>query len=96
MVPAVSLARYTLPEMGRVWSEEHKFKLWLDVELAVCRARAASGEIPPEAMQDISRASVDIGRIDEIEKVKKHDVVSFPIRRLLNRSARTPATSTSG
>ena len=54
VVPAVSLARYTLPEMGRVWSEEHKFKLWLDVELAVCRARAATGEIPPEAMHDIS------------------------------------------
>ena len=73
----MSLARYTLPEMGRVWSEEHKFKLWLDVELAVCRARAAAGEIPPEAMRDISRASVDIERINELEKVKKHDVVSF-------------------
>ena len=63
--------------MGRVWSEEHKFKLWLDVELAVCEARAAAGEIPPEAMQDISRATVDIDRINELEKVKKHDVVSF-------------------
>ena len=77
MVRAVSLARYTLAEMGRVWSEEHKFKLWLDVELAVCRARAATGEIPPEAMHDISRATVDIDRINELEKVKKHDVVSF-------------------
>lgn len=73
----MSLARYILPEMGQVWSEEHKFKLWLDVELAVCEARAAAGEIPPEAMQDISRATVDIDRINELEKVKKHDVVSF-------------------
>ena len=76
-VHAVSLARYTLPQMGQVWSEEHKFKLWLDVEIAVCEARAAAGEIPPEAMPEISRATVDIDRINELERVKKHDVVSF-------------------
>ena len=54
------LARYSRPDMERVWSEEHKFALWLKVEVAVCEARAVAGEIPPDAMPDIRRATFDV------------------------------------
>ena len=45
--------RYTTPEMGRVWSEENKFRRWLDVEIVVCEVLADQGEIPSDAAQKI-------------------------------------------
>ena len=70
--------RYTLPEMGAVWSEENKYKKWLDVELAVCEAWASLGRIPKTALREIrSKAGFSVERIDEIEKVVKHDIIAF-------------------
>ncbi len=72
------IERYTLPEMGRLWSEENKFQKWLDVELAVCEVHAEMGTIPREAVQEIkSRARFSVGRINEIEKTTNHDVIAF-------------------
>ena len=72
------IARYTRPEMGQIWSEENKYRRWLDVELAASEALAESGEVPREAAQALRQhADFDINRIQEIEREVKHDVISF-------------------
>lgn len=72
------IARYTRPEMGRIWESENKFKKWLDVEMAVCEAWAEIGKIPKDAVRKIKKkARFDVERIDEIEKTVKHDVIAF-------------------
>ena len=70
--------RYTLPEMGALWSEETKFQKWLDVEIAVCEVHADMGTIPRDALEQIkSRAKFSVARINEIEKTTDHDVIAF-------------------
>jgi len=70
--------RYTLPEMGALWSEETRFQKWLDVEIAVCEVHAEMGTIPREALEQIkSRAKFSVARINEIEKTTDHDVIAF-------------------
>ncbi|MFN2576134.1 MAG: adenylosuccinate lyase [Pyrinomonadaceae bacterium] len=70
--------RYTLPEMGALWSEETKFQKWLDVEIAVCEVHAEMGTIPADALEQIkSRAKFSVARINEIEKTTDHDVIAF-------------------
>jgi len=72
------IRRYTRPEMGRIWSEENKFQLWLEVELAAAEALAELGEVPAEAAQLLRRhARFDVARILEIERDVKHDVIAF-------------------
>lgn len=72
------IPRYTLPEMGRVWSEENKFQKWLQVEIAVCEVLAEMGEIPQKELSQIQRkAGFSIDRIKEIEKVTRHDMIAF-------------------
>ncbi|HEX8776221.1 MAG TPA: adenylosuccinate lyase [Pyrinomonadaceae bacterium] len=72
------IERYTLPEMGALWSEAAKFRKWLDVELAVCEVHAEMGTIPREAVEEIkARASFTVERINEIEKTTDHDVIAF-------------------
>ena len=70
--------RYTLPEMGALWSEQNKFQKWLDVEIAVCEVHADMGTIPRDALEQIkSRASFSVARINEIEQTTNHDVIAF-------------------
>lgn len=72
------ITRYTLPEMGRIWSEENRFSKWLEVELAACEAWAELGVIPPDALGQIkARADFNIERVREIEQVTRHDVIAF-------------------
>jgi adenylosuccinate lyase len=72
------IPRYTRPEMGKLWDIETKYQKWLDVEIAACEAWAELGEIPKDALKAIKKkARFDIQRIDEIEKVVKHDVIAF-------------------
>lgn len=72
------ITRYTRPEMGRIWSDEQKFKTWLDVEVLACEAQAERGVIPKEAVKNIrEKAQFDVRRIDEIEQKTKHDVIAF-------------------
>jgi adenylosuccinate lyase len=72
------ITRYTLPEMGTLWTEQNKFQKWLEVELAVCEVHAEMGTIPREAVEQIrSRARFSVERINEIEKTTNHDVIAF-------------------
>lgn len=72
------IERYNLPEMRQLWSEEAKFDSWLEVELAVCRARADLGEIPPEEVEELAeKATFAVERIEEIERETHHDVIAF-------------------
>jgi adenylosuccinate lyase len=64
--------------MGRLWDLETKYQKWLDIEIAVCESWAELGEIPKDDLKEIKkRARFDVKRIDEIEKVVKHDVIAF-------------------
>ncbi|MFN2500947.1 MAG: adenylosuccinate lyase [Pyrinomonadaceae bacterium] len=72
------IERYTLAEMGSVWSLGNKFQKWLDVEIAVCEVHAEMGTIPAEAVDEIkAKAAFTVERIDEIEKTTDHDVIAF-------------------
>jgi adenylosuccinate lyase len=72
------IERYTLPEIGAVWTEEAKYRAWLKVELAVCRARAQLGEIPTEQVEELAaRADFTVERIHEVEEETNHDVIAF-------------------
>ncbi|MEM6886401.1 MAG: adenylosuccinate lyase [Verrucomicrobiota bacterium] len=72
------IERYTLPEMGELWTDEYKFKTWLQVEIAVCEAQAELGRIPQAAVDEIkAKAKFDVARILEIEAEVRHDVIAF-------------------
>lgn len=72
------IPRYTRPEMGKIWTDKRKFETWLEIELLVCEALSELGEIPKETFNEIKeKASFDIERINEIEKITKHDVLAF-------------------
>ncbi|MBP1752391.1 MAG: Adenylosuccinate lyase [Geobacteraceae bacterium] len=72
------IERYSRPEMTRIWGAENRYRKWLDIEIYACEAHAEMGTIPVEAVQRIkAKANFDICRIDEIEKVVKHDVIAF-------------------
>ncbi|MFY9691830.1 MAG: adenylosuccinate lyase, partial [Candidatus Acidiferrales bacterium] len=74
------IARYTRSEMGRVWSDENKFRKWLDVELAATDTLAEAGIVPREAAAKLrERARIDVARINEIEAKVRHDVIAFTI-----------------
>lgn len=72
------IERYTLPEMGRLWSNQHMYETWLEVELAACEAMSRQGIIPQKALRTIKRkAAFDIKRIEKIEAKTNHDVIAF-------------------
>ena len=70
--------RYSRPEMTRIWSEENKYRAWLEVELAAVEALAETGEVPAVAAALLRQhARFDVERIREIEKEVRHDVIAF-------------------
>ncbi len=72
------IERYTRPEMKEIWTDEGKYRRWLQVEIAVCEVQCERGLIPADDFEAIaSRASFDIARIDEIEREVRHDVIAF-------------------
>ena len=72
------IERYTLPRMGRIWTEENKYRRWLQVESAASAVLAEDGVIPAAAAEAIAtRASFSVARIQEIEAEVKHDVIAF-------------------
>ncbi|BDG02022.1 adenylosuccinate lyase [Anaeromyxobacter oryzae] len=78
------IPRYTRPDMGRVWSPEHRLGIALKVELLACEAMVRLGEVPAEDFATLQKAfesfqfsAADVARIDEIEKTVKHDVIAF-------------------
>jgi adenylosuccinate lyase len=72
------IERYTLPEIGLIWSEENKLNNWLKIEIAVCEGWMKLGKVPAEAVANIKkRADFEILRVKEIEAVVHHDVIAF-------------------
>ncbi|MBW7474864.1 adenylosuccinate lyase [Paenibacillus oenotherae] len=72
------LERYSRPEMRAIWTEENKFKAWLEVELCACEAWVELGVIPRADVEALrSNASFNIDRINEIELETRHDVIAF-------------------
>ncbi len=72
------IERYTLPEMGEIWTDNYKLKTWLQVEIAVCEAQAELGYTPQEAVDEIkAKADFDLQRVLEIEAEVRHDVIAF-------------------
>ena len=72
------IERYTRPEMGSIWTLENRYKSWLDVEIAVCKAWAEKGRIPEEALKNIiDKAEIDAERILTIEETTRHDIIAF-------------------
>ncbi len=72
------IPRYTRPEMGKIWEDENKFRIWLEIEILACEAQVELGVVPAEAVKMIrQKARFDVARIDEIEREVKHDVIAF-------------------
>ncbi|MBE9537357.1 MAG: adenylosuccinate lyase [Proteobacteria bacterium] len=72
------IERYSRPQMAEIWTQQNKYQKWLDVEIAACEAWAKLGKIPPESLNVIKeKANFDVDKVDEIEKVVKHDVIAF-------------------
>ena len=72
------IPRYTRPEMGRIWSDENRFRTWLAVEVAATEILAEAGMVPKEAARAIrERADFSVERIHEIEAEVRHDVIAF-------------------
>src|SRR5258708_8086560 len=72
------IERYTRPEMGRIWSEENRFRMWMEVEVAACQAQAQLGRIPAKAAQNIrKKADFSVERVNELERVTDHDLIAF-------------------
>jgi adenylosuccinate lyase len=76
------IPRYSRPEMAALWTPERRYQTWLDVELAAGRAMAEAGVVPKKAIEECTAkagtfTAQDAARIDEIEKVTRHDVIAF-------------------
>jgi len=71
------IERYSPPAIAAIWSDEHRFELWLRIEILACEAWAELGRIPASALPKIRRASFDPKRVAEIESRVDHDVVAF-------------------
>jgi len=74
----IMIPRYTREAMGRLWRDEARFSAWLEVEIAICEGWNRIGVIPDEDLKAIKeRARGDVGRINELERITRHDVVAF-------------------
>jgi adenylosuccinate lyase len=72
------IGRYTLPEMGRVWGEAHKYELWCRVETMVLEAQAAAGTVPPDSVAVVRAAPPPTPEaVAAYEAVTDHDVIAF-------------------
>ena len=72
------IARYTRPKMGQIWSDENKYRMWLEVEAAASETLAEDGMVPKEAAKAIrERGAIDVARINEVEAEVRHDVIAF-------------------
>jgi adenylosuccinate lyase len=71
------IARYSRPEMSRLWSDDARYRRWLDVEVAATRAQEDAGLVPKGTAQAIAAARFDAGRIDALEETLQHDVIAF-------------------
>jgi adenylosuccinate lyase len=86
------IERYTLPEMGRVWSEAHKYELWCRVEILVLEAHARAGTVPADSVAPVRAAAPPTPEaVAEVEAVTEHDVIAFLTAWADNTSPRSAA-----
>ena len=75
------ITRYARPEMTAIWSAASKYRIWFEIEAHGCDALAELGVIPKDAAKNIwdkgGKAEFSVAKIDEIERVVKHDVIAF-------------------
>ncbi|HYF03609.1 MAG TPA: adenylosuccinate lyase [Patescibacteria group bacterium] len=72
------IERYTRPEMGKIWADQNKYSIWLEIETLASEGQAELGVIPKEAAREIrEKGNFDVKRILEIEETTKHDVIAF-------------------
>ncbi len=71
------IERYSPPAIRAVWSDQHRFELWLRIEILACEAWASIGRIPEGALPKIRKATFDAKKIDEVEARVGHDVIAF-------------------
>lgn len=72
------ISRYSREKMEKIWSPENRYQKWLDVEIAASEAMVKLGKVPAEAIENVKKkAVINPDRIDEIEKITKHDVIAF-------------------
>lgn len=72
------IARYTRPEMGKIFTDDNRYSIWLEIELLACEAQAELGAIPKESVKTIrEKAKFNVDRINEIEAEVKHDIIAF-------------------
>jgi adenylosuccinate lyase len=70
--------RYSLPEIKKIWSDENKYSIWLQIEILACEANSKLGIIPQKSLRNIkNKARFDVKKINEIEEIVKHDVIAF-------------------
>ena len=72
------IPRYTRKRMADVWEAENRFRKWLQIEVSACEAMSKLGLVPAAAMKEVrKKAGFDVARIEEVEKIVKHDVIAF-------------------
>lgn len=72
------IERYTLPEIAKIWSDENKFSIWLQIEILACEANSKLGIVPLKSFNNIKRkAKFDVEGINKLEEKIKHDVIAF-------------------
>ena len=72
------IERYTLPEMGRIWSDAHKYELWCRVEVLVLEAHARAGTVPADSVEPVRSAAPPTPEaVAAVEAVTEHDVIAF-------------------
>jgi len=72
------IPRYSLPRMAAIWEPEHRFLVWLRIEILACEAWAQLGKVPVQALEEIkARAAFDLGRIEALERKVRHEVIAF-------------------
>src|SRR3972149_6575518 len=72
------IPRYSLPRMAALWDPEHRFLVWLRIEILACEAWAQLGKVPVQALEEIkARAAFDLGRIEALEQKVRHEGIAF-------------------
>jgi adenylosuccinate lyase len=72
------IPRYSRKELAQIWSDENKFKVWLEIEILACEAQCKLGLIPEKALRNIKKkARFNVAKILKIEETVKHDVIAF-------------------
>ncbi len=72
------IERYSRPGISAIWSDENRFRIWLEIETLAVEAHVKLGRVPADALKTIKeKASFDVKRINEIEETVKHDVIAF-------------------